>query len=86
MKRRADSKTPSDSGVTVYHPRFLAGPGYSLYDFEWRFYHAAVSGLVDRIRDEFPFDLIHAHFTYPDGAVAVKLDVERAWLMPEVAS
>ena len=70
--RRVDRQT-SDSGVTVYHPRFLAGPGYSLYDFEWQFYYAAVRGLVDRIRRDFPFDLIHAHFTYPDGAVAVRL-------------
>ncbi len=70
--RRVDRQT-SDSGVPVYHPRFLAGPGYSLYDFEWQFYYAAVRGLVDRVRGEFPFDLIHAHFTYPDGAVAVRL-------------
>jgi glycosyltransferase involved in cell wall biosynthesis len=29
--------------------------------------------IVGQIRREFPFDLIHAHFTYPDGVVAAML-------------
>jgi glycosyltransferase involved in cell wall biosynthesis len=62
-----------DGDVAVYHPRFLLGPGNWLHGLEaWGYYHG-VRRLVGRIRREFPFDLIHAHFGYPDGVVA-------AWL------
>jgi teichuronic acid biosynthesis glycosyltransferase TuaC len=63
----------SHGGVEVFHPRFFAGPGYCLYNFEWRFYYAGVRRLIDRLRRDFAFDLIHAHFTYPDGVVATQL-------------
>jgi len=36
-------------------------------------YYAAIRRSVDALRREFPFDLIHAHFTYPDGVVATRL-------------
>ena len=62
-----------DGGVIIYHPRFLVGPGYSLYNFEALLYYLSIRKLVDRIRREFRFELIHAHFSYPDGVVG-------AWL------
>jgi teichuronic acid biosynthesis glycosyltransferase TuaC len=61
------------NGVEVFHPRFFVGPGYSLYNFEWMLYYAGIRRLVDRIHRQFEFDLIHAHFTYPDGVVAAHL-------------
>ena len=61
------------NGIEVFHPRFVVGPGYSLYNFEWMFYYAGIRKLVDRLRETFQFDLIHAHFTYPDGAAATLL-------------
>lgn len=61
------------SGVDVRHPRFLVGPGYSLHSFEAAMYYQGVVGEVDRLRREFPFDVIHAHFSYPDGVVAARL-------------
>ncbi|MGH9685852.1 MAG: glycosyltransferase [Candidatus Acidiferrales bacterium] len=61
------------NGIEVFHPRFITGPGYSLYSIESAAYYMAVRSLVQRLRQEFPFDLIHAHFTYPDGVVAVRL-------------
>lgn len=60
-------------GIEVFHPRFLAGPGHSLRVTEAVAYHAAISRLVARVHREFPFDLIHAHFSFPDGAVAARL-------------
>ena len=60
-------------GVEVFHPRIFVGPGYSLYNFESLTYYLAVRRLVDRIRRDFPFQLIHAHFSYPDGWVAARL-------------
>jgi len=60
-------------GIDVHHPRFLAGPGYSLYDLEPAAYYAGVRGLVDRLHRRDPFELIHAVFTYPDGVVGTLL-------------
>ena len=60
-------------GVEAFHPRFLVGPGYSLYSVEWMLYYAAIRRLADRIQRNAGFDLIHAHFSYPDGVAAVLL-------------
>ena len=60
-------------GVEVFYPRLLTGPGYSLYSFESTLYRACIQRLVTRLRRRFRFDLIHAHFTYPDGVVAAAL-------------
>ena len=67
-------------GVEVRHPRFMAGPGYLLHDFEARAYLLAIRRQVARLRREFPFDLIHAHYGYPDGCVAAALG--RAYGVP----
>jgi glycosyltransferase involved in cell wall biosynthesis len=61
------------AGIPVYHPRIPLGPGHLLHSFEARAYFLGIRTLVRRLRPEFPFDLIHAHFSYPDGVVA-------AWL------
>jgi glycosyltransferase involved in cell wall biosynthesis len=63
----------SDDGVEVLHPRFLAGPGYSTHQIEWLLYYAAIRRSVASMRRKFPFELIHAHSTYPDGVVAARL-------------
>jgi glycosyltransferase involved in cell wall biosynthesis len=59
-------------GIPVYHPRFFVTPkaGMALYGV-W--FYLGVLGLVRRIREQFPFDLIDAHYIYPDGAAAVLL-------------
>jgi teichuronic acid biosynthesis glycosyltransferase TuaC len=61
------------NGVDVWRPRFLAGPGYSLYNLEASAVYWSVRPRLPRLRREFPFDLIHAGFTYPDGVVAARL-------------
>jgi teichuronic acid biosynthesis glycosyltransferase TuaC len=60
-------------GVEVFHPRFLTGPGYSTYNIESSLYYWSIRHYIDRLREKFPFDLIHANFAYPDGVVAAKL-------------
>ncbi len=62
-----------DHGVEIFHPRFLTGPGYWMHSYEDRTQYWSVAPVADRIRREFPFDLIHAHFTFPDGIVAARL-------------
>jgi glycosyltransferase involved in cell wall biosynthesis len=59
--------------IDVWHPRFLAGLGYSLHSYEVEPYYWSVRRAVAHLRKEFPFDLIHAHFVYPDGVAAVRL-------------
>lgn len=61
------------SAVEVRHPRFLVGPSYRLHAQEARCYHAGVTHAVGRLRRTFPFDLVHAHFSYPDGVVAERI-------------
>jgi glycosyltransferase involved in cell wall biosynthesis len=62
-----------EGDVEILHPRFFLGPGYSTHRIEWLLYYAGVHKSVVRVRRDFPFDVIHAHFTYPDGVVAAHL-------------
>jgi glycosyltransferase involved in cell wall biosynthesis len=62
-----------DDGVDVLHPRFLVGPGSTLARFEPDSYLAAVSRPIRRLHRRFPFDLVHAHFTWPDGVVGSRI-------------
>lgn len=61
------------NGIAVLHPRFLTGPGYSLHNFEDGNYRRGVNNLVRNLRKDFDFNLIHAHFSFPDGVVAAAL-------------
>lgn len=59
-------------GVEVYHPRYLMPPkiGMSFYGFLMLL---SVVATVKRIQKDFDFDLIDAHYVYPDGLAAVLL-------------
>ena len=59
-------------GLEVYHPRYWMTPkvGMSLYGLMM---FLSVLSTVRRIRKKFDFDLIDAHFVYPDGFAAVLL-------------
>lgn len=72
------------NGIDVAHPRFLVGPGTSLYPLEATAYYAAVVRAAERLHREASFDLVHAHFVYPDGVVASRL--ARRWRVPFVFS
>lgn len=60
-------------GIQVSHPRFLTGPGYSTHNLDALAFYWGVQRTVDRLWREEPFDLIHAHFIYPDGVAAARL-------------
>jgi glycosyltransferase involved in cell wall biosynthesis len=72
------------NGVDVVHPRFLVGPGTMLYASEASAYHRGVVGEAERLHAERPFDIVHAHFIYPDGAVAHRL--ASRWRVPFVVT
>jgi teichuronic acid biosynthesis glycosyltransferase TuaC len=72
------------SGVEIAHPRFVVGPGRLLYPLEARAYAAGIERTVERIHASFPFDLVHAHFIYPEGVVAAR--VARRYDVPFVVT
>ena len=72
-KFRSVERKQNVDGVEVLHPRFLTGPGYSTYNLESNLYFWSICRQVDRLREDFHFDVIHAYFGYPDGVVAAKL-------------
>lgn len=59
-------------GVEVYHPRYFMTPkvGMALYGLMMFF---SVLPLVRKIRENFDFDLIDAHYIYPDAFAAILL-------------
>lgn len=73
-----------DGEVEVHHPRMLLGPGYTTHRVESVAYAAAALSVVARLRRSFAFDVVHAHFTYPDGVVAAL--VGRRYDVPVVIS
>jgi teichuronic acid biosynthesis glycosyltransferase TuaC len=62
-----------DGAIEILHPRFVLGPGYSTHRIESQLYYAGIRRTVAELWRSFRFDLIHAHFTYPDGVVAARL-------------
>jgi glycosyltransferase involved in cell wall biosynthesis len=62
-----------ENGVEVFHPRFVVPPGHWFHGTEGVPYYLSAARLASKLRREFPFDVIHAHFSYPDGWVAAKL-------------
>ncbi len=59
-------------GIEIYHPRYLVTPkiGMSLYGLNM---FLGSLQTVKAIQRTFPFDLIDAHYIYPDGFAAILL-------------
>jgi teichuronic acid biosynthesis glycosyltransferase TuaC len=61
------------NGIVISYPRFFTGPASTLDRIEAITYYWGVRGDIARLRREFSFDVIHAHFGFPDGVVATRL-------------
>jgi teichuronic acid biosynthesis glycosyltransferase TuaC len=72
------------NGIDIERPRFLVGPGYSLHALEADAYARGIGRVVERLHADSPFDLVHAHFIYPDGVVAQRL--AQRWGVPFIVS
>lgn len=59
-------------GLTVYHPRFLSLPRYGKF-LDGTLYFLSLIPFLARLRKGFPFEVIDAHFAYPDGVAATLL-------------
>jgi glycosyltransferase involved in cell wall biosynthesis len=78
------AKSEVRNGVEIIRPRFASGPGQTTSAFESRAYAGAIGGTLARLGSRFPFDLIHSHFIYPEGAAAH--DLSRRFGVPFVVS
>jgi glycosyltransferase involved in cell wall biosynthesis len=65
-------RVESQAGMLVYHPRFVSPPALGKC-WDGLLYFASLLRFVVRLRRRFPFDLIDAHFSYPDGLAGVLL-------------
>jgi glycosyltransferase involved in cell wall biosynthesis len=64
------------AGVEVYFPRVPGSIEYHTHAIDAHLAFPFVLRLARRLHQERRFDLIHAHFIYPDGAVASRLGSE----------
>ena len=59
-------------GMEIHHPRYLVTPKVGMAMYGYAMFLGALN-TVRRLEREFPFDLIDAHYLYPDGLAAVLL-------------
>jgi len=71
--KRGVGSRRQDEAVEVLHPRWLYIPGMGVIASLFLFLRLVVPVL--RLRREFPFDLIDAHFGYPESIVAAMLSL-----------
>lgn len=69
---RGVPRTEGEEGFRVYHPRVLCLPRYAKWS-DGLLYAASLLPFLGRLRRRFRFDLIDAHFAYPDGVAAALL-------------
>jgi len=58
--------------LTVYHPRFFSLPRYGKF-LDGVLYFLSLIRFTAQLRRSFPFEVIDAHFTFPDGVAATLL-------------
>lgn len=73
---RSVERAHARDGVSVYHPRVAAGPGQLLHAFDARLAYPSLRKAIVRLHREAPFDVIHAHFIYPEGVIASRIGAE----------
>ena len=59
-------------GLAIHHPRFPVIPKFGMSLAPWLLYRASL-GPARRLHAEQAFDLIDAHYVYPDGVAAIWL-------------
>src|SRR6476469_6695238 len=61
------------AGIEIYYPRAPGSIEYHTHRFDARLALSRVRALARSSHREWPFDLSHAHFIYPDGVVASQI-------------
>jgi glycosyltransferase involved in cell wall biosynthesis len=57
-------------GFELYHPRYVTLPRHALFEYVGFSMYYGIRRLIANIYAEWPFDIIHAHTTYPCGFAA----------------
>lgn len=70
--------------ITIHYPRVAGSVEYHTHSFDARLARAAVVRCARDLHTTTPFDLLHAHFIYPDGVVGAA--VGRALNIPVMTS
>lgn len=70
--------------IEVYYPRYLVFPRNFLFASSGKRMYFGVSKLIEKIYQEFSFDIIHAHVALPDGFAAMLL--KRRYTKPLVVT
>lgn len=86
-KWRRMSQVPEQAnwqGVQVWYPRYLAFPRAWFFASSGKRMYWGIRKLVKKIRNEFPFSLIHAHVALPDGYAGAL--VSQRWMVPLVVT
>lgn len=71
-ERDAAPAVERQGALTVHHPRFLCPPRHGKC-LDAALYALSIAPYLARLRRRFPFDVLDAHFVYPDGVAAVLL-------------
>jgi glycosyltransferase involved in cell wall biosynthesis len=71
-ERDAVPQVEEQQGLRVYHPRFFSLPRYGKC-LDGALYFLSLIRFVARLRRSFPFEVIDAHFAFPDGLAATLL-------------
>jgi glycosyltransferase involved in cell wall biosynthesis len=58
-----------DNGLFVYYPGVLSFPGF-LKSLDPLFMYRSLLGPLKRLKKDYPFEILDAHFGYPDGVAA----------------
>ena len=66
-------QTETRYGITVAHPRWLTLPRVGVFAAPYAMMWALLRAAVALRREGYDFDLIDAHYLYPDGVAAVML-------------
>jgi teichuronic acid biosynthesis glycosyltransferase TuaC len=73
---RAVEREQTTGGVRVLHPRIPVGPGHLLHSLDARLAYPFIRRTAVDLARQAPFDVVHAHFIYPDGVIAARLGRE----------
>lgn len=60
-------------GITILHPRYLLMPKIGMTMAPYLMYRSLSTYIDDILRGHFPFEMIDAHYLYPDGVAAALL-------------
>jgi len=60
------------SGLEVHHPRYFMTPKVGMFSYGWLMYRGT-RRLVTELHRRAPFDLIDAHYVFPDGYAALRI-------------